>query len=100
MFIAFVGSRSFTDYDKVDAALDTLAPGSVVVVGTNRGVDTYVATGARRRSLPLIVCTPGPVRNRAVRRLCDKVMAFGKGPGCRTTIDAALSVGLPVEEIL
>jgi hypothetical protein len=97
-FVAFVGSRGYKNYDAIAQTIAALPTDSIIVVGTNRGVDTFVANEARRRGKKLIVASPGPVRNAAVRRLCDRVEAFGTGNGCKKAVEVALSVGLPVNE--
>ncbi len=105
--IAIVGSRDFPDLDLVRDFVDSLPPGTVVISGAARGVDTVAATAALVRGL-LVEEYPadwkahgraaGYLRNRTLVVMADRVVAFhdGSSRGTQHTMDIAKEMGKPV----
>ena len=54
MKIAIVGSRDFPQLERIDAFVDSLSPGDVVVSGGARGVDSRAERRARARGLEVL----------------------------------------------
>lgn len=106
--VAIVGSRSFSHFELVRAYVRLLPPGTTVITGGARGVDTVAAVAARRRNLPLAIHpaewgrygrSAGAKRNQRIVDDADRVVAFwdGKSPGTLITIELARKAGKPVQ---
>jgi predicted Rossmann fold nucleotide-binding protein DprA/Smf involved in DNA uptake len=101
MNIAIIGSRSWTDYNKLRDALDN--SGLVIckiISGGAKGADELAERYAKERNLPIKIFYPqwkehgksaGAVRNRLIVEASDVVFAFwdGASPGTKITINIA-----------
>src|SRR5262249_41900095 len=106
--IAIVGSRAYPRLDLVEAFVASLPPGTVVLSGGARGVDTVAEIAARERRLEVVVFhadwarlgrKAGPTRNAEIVASADRVVGFwdGSSRGTLNTLGQALRAGLPVE---
>lgn len=109
MKLAIVGSRSFTDYDKLKAELNKLPlihEVTEIVSGGARGVDKLAESYAYEYKLKMTVFKPnwdigkhaGFLRNTTIIQNSDAVVAFwdGKSTGTKDSIDKATKAGKPV----
>ena len=102
--VAVVGSREYTDRQRVIDFINGLKPDTIVVSGGARGVDTWAVKAAEARGLrtidllPEFKVTGGPYRrqdyfdrNDKIVDESDHVAAFwdGKSAGTRYTMDRA-----------
>lgn len=119
MRIAIVGSRDYPEIEQVGEYIHKLARENpwarpTIVSGGARGVDTAAAAVARSCGFDVEVFpahwrdgdgsynrAAGIERNKRVVRSVDRVVAFwdGESRGTRSTIDAALALGIDVEVI-
>lgn len=108
--MAIVGSRDFGSPDLVRRFVAGLPPGTVVVSGGARGVDTWAEDAAKANGLETKVFKAdwdtlgkraGYVRNLEIVAYCDKVVAFwdGLSRGTKHTMDAAERAGKPLETV-
>lgn len=108
--LAVVGSRTWTDRERVFAVLDRLRPGRVVSGGA-LGADTLAREWAASRSVPLVEFPPDfrahgiaapHIRNRAILAESRALVAFhdGVSRGTARMIEGARRLGLPVEVVL
>ncbi len=105
MILAVVGSRNWTDKQKVMDELNNLSYSiSQIVSGGAEGVDTLAATWARANHVPLVEYLPewsqygkaaGAIRNKLIVNSCDKLIAFwdGTSKGTKISIDLATQQG-------
>jgi hypothetical protein len=111
--VAVVGSRGFTDYDRLARDLDRARArwgDFTLVSGGARGADSLAERWAQERGLPTLIrrVTPGewrelgkragPLRNTRLVAAADAVIAFwdGKSPGTADCIRQAEAAGKPV----
>lgn len=110
MYIAIVGSREYSQLDKVRDYVDALSVDDHVISGGARGVDSAAVTAAKRRGLKSTVYhaewdrygrSAGFKRNILIVNDADKLVAFwdGKSRGTQHSIDLATKKGIPVEII-
>lgn len=109
MRVAIVGSRHFSDLERVESFVGSLPPGTRLVTGSASGVDAAAARSARERGLNVQVIGAGfeEARDPAVARArnqrlvdgCDMLVAFwdGVSAGTRATVDRALDSGRDVQ---
>lgn len=109
-WVGIVGARDHGNLGQLDALVDALPPGTVVVSGGARGVDGYGVTRARARGLRTVVLEAnwnrsgkiaGFVRNGEVVAVVDRLIA-ATWWGCRGTLDTlakAEAVGLEVVRV-
>lgn len=109
MRVAVVGSRDWPDPDKVFDIVSTLEPGTVLVSGGARGVDTWAEQAAKQLGLEVRIFpadwqthgrSAGFRRNVTIVENADLVLAFmtnGQSRGTRHTVTVALDKGVPVE---
>ena len=108
MKVAIVGSREGFDYQAVADYVRALPPGTVIVSGGARGVDSYARQAATFFNLFYIECpadwdalgrSAGYLRNQEIVRYADKVVAFwdGTSRGTKHSIDLALRHRKPLE---
>ncbi len=108
MRIGIVGSRHFTELERVEAYVVGLSAPASLVTGSASGVDALVARIGRERGLPVRVVAAGfedvgderlaAERNQRLIDACDLLVAFwdGSSKGTRMTIDRALDMGREV----
>lgn len=113
MRVAIVGSRDYEKLDQVRAYVAKLPPGTVVVSGGARGVDSVAENAAKEHGLATLIfpVTPqewkkygkraGFLRNKQIVENCDRVVAFWDGfsPGTLSTIHLAQAAKKTVEVI-
>jgi YspA, cpYpsA-related SLOG family len=108
MKIAIVGSRDFPQLERVDAFVDALSPGDVVVSGGARGVDSRAERRARARGLEVVIIpadwdrhgrSAGFKRNHDIIAAADRVAAFwdGTSRGTAHSIQLARKAGKRVD---
>jgi predicted Rossmann fold nucleotide-binding protein DprA/Smf involved in DNA uptake len=112
MRVAIVGSRAYPGEPTVRAYVRTLPPGTIVVSGGARGVDSWAEDEARIQGFTVIRLRPREVvirskgfaaaahaRNREIAEACDRLAAFsvGQSRGTASTVGYARELGRPVE---
>jgi hypothetical protein len=108
--VAIVGSRDYVRLDDVRRFVEALPPGTIVVSGGARGVDTAAIEAAAARGLATKVYPAdwmregkraGYLRNYAIVDAADEVVAFwdGASRGTAHTITLAQVAGKPVRII-
>ncbi len=109
-WVGVVGAREHGNLVEVDAVVDGLAPGSVVVSGRARGVDRRAAARARSRGLQVVELDAkwekggrgaGLERNTEIVAAIDELVALPWW-GCKGTLDTmakAKSFSIPVREV-
>ena len=94
--LAIVGSRDYPRLDIVRTYVRLLKPGTVVISGGARGVDSVAENEARDRGLEVVVHVAewrtrgraaGPLRNSTIVIDCDQLVAFWDTKS-RGTMDA------------
>lgn len=119
MIVAIVGSRpnlSWTEGHQTRArnavygCIARLPPEDDIVTGDAEGVDTWVRLAAVRSRVVIQVIpawtresrSAGPMRNRRIAAICDRMVAFwdGASRGTRSAIEAAVAIGKPVHLVL
>jgi YspA, cpYpsA-related SLOG family len=111
MKIAIVGSRGFLDTDLIDDHVSGLEPGTTVVSGGAKGVDSRAEWAARKNGFPVVVFLPdwnrhgkkaGFLRNKQIVDACDEMVAFwdGRSRGTQHSISLARSAGKKVTIIM
>lgn len=112
LFLAIVGSRSFSDYTLLESILNPIVQDEVevtIVSGGARGADSLAAMYARKHELPLIEFIPdwsagkhaGFARNGKIVNRADKILIFwdGASKGSEHTLKLALKMGKPTRVI-
>lgn len=114
--VIIAGSRSFTDYDRLQALCDNILSKKSrtheirIISGTARGADTLGERYAQERGYNLqrfpadwlqYGRAAGPIRNRQMADNADALICFwnGHSPGARNMIETANKKGLPVRTI-
>ena len=108
MRVAIVGSRHFSEPDRVTDYVNGLAAGASIITGGASGVDAAATKAARARGLGVQVmpasfdemsdATKSAARNQRLVDACDVLVAFwdGTSKGTRATVDRALDAGKEV----
>ena len=108
MRVAIVGSRHFSDPDRVAEYIDGLPPRASIITGSASGVDAAATKAARSRGLAVQVmpasfdeladASKSAARNQRLVDACDVLVAFwdGASKGTRATVDRALDSGKEV----
>ena len=113
MRIGVVGSRGWSDYERVVQVLDALQP-TEVVSGGAKGADSMGERYAKERGIPTRIFYPKPedfggnfgraafARNEDIVRNSDFIVAFwdGKSNGTKNSIDHAKRLGIPLMVIV
>jgi predicted Rossmann fold nucleotide-binding protein DprA/Smf involved in DNA uptake len=115
--IGIVGSRRRHDRELVEALVNELPEGTVIISGGCKGIDTWAAETARARKLTVIEYFPAlppsgsphwaftkayHERNRRIAESSDVVYAFvapDRKGGTENTINYAKTLGVHVEVI-
>lgn len=108
MKVAVVGSRGFTDYDKLSEVLSEI-PITEIISGGAAGADSLAEKFAAVWEIPITILRPdwskgrgaGLARNTDIVTAADLVIAFwdGKSPGTRDSIRKAKNMGKEVKVI-
>ena len=108
MRVGIVGSRHYSDLDRVERYVAALPGGSRVVTGSASGVDATATRAARKKEIPVQTVpasfdegtdpAQAEARNRKLIDNCDVLVAFwdGASQGTRMTVERALDAGKEV----
>ena len=108
MKVAIVGSRRFSDPERVIEYVKSLPPRASIITGSASGVDAAATKAGRARGIPVHVlpasfdeladATRSAARNQRLVDACDVLVAFwdGASKGTRATVDRALDSGKEV----
>ncbi len=112
MKLAIVGSRTFTEYQCLYEAVNSLSECHIeeIISGGARGTDSLAERYARENGIPVKVFRPdwdgqgksaGFIRNKQIIDACTHVIAFwdGKSKGTEHSIRLAEKQGKPVKVI-
>jgi predicted Rossmann fold nucleotide-binding protein DprA/Smf involved in DNA uptake len=106
--VAIVGSRRFSDPERVTVYVNSLPPRASIITGSASGVDAAATKAARAKGIPVQVlpasfdeladATKSAARNQRLVDTCDVLVAFwdGASKGTRATVDRALDSGKEV----
>ncbi|MEO8743765.1 MAG: SLOG family protein [Candidatus Dormiibacterota bacterium] len=108
MRVAIVGSRRFSDPQRVTDYVDGLPPRASIITGSASGVDAAATKAARAKGIAVRVmpasfeelsdASRSAVRNQRLIDACDVLVAFwdGTSKGTRATVERALDSGKEV----
>ena len=108
MRVAIVGSRHFSDPNRVAEYVNGLPQRASIITGSASGVDAAATKAARTRGLAVHVmpasfdevadASKSAARNQRLVDACDVLVAFwdGASKGTRTTVERALDSGKEV----
>jgi predicted Rossmann fold nucleotide-binding protein DprA/Smf involved in DNA uptake len=106
--VAIVGSRRFSEPERVSDYVNSLSPRASIITGSASGVDAAATKAARTRGIAVQVMPAGfdeladetksMARNQRLVDACDVLVAFwdGTSKGTRSTVDRALAAGKEV----
>jgi predicted Rossmann fold nucleotide-binding protein DprA/Smf involved in DNA uptake len=106
--IAIVGSRHFSEPERVTDYVKSLPPRASIITGSASGVDAAATKAARDKGISIQVmpasfdemadATKSAARNQRLVDACDVLVAFwdGSSKGTRTTVERALDSGKEV----
>jgi predicted Rossmann fold nucleotide-binding protein DprA/Smf involved in DNA uptake len=106
--VAIVGSRHFSETDRVSDYVNALPRGASIITGSASGVDAAATKAARAKGIPVQVmpasfdeladASRSAARNQRLIDACDVLVAFwdGTSKGTRNTVDRALDSGKEV----
>jgi predicted Rossmann fold nucleotide-binding protein DprA/Smf involved in DNA uptake len=106
--IAIVGSRHFSEPERVSVYVNSLSRGASIITGSASGVDAAATKAARAKGIPVQVmpasfdeladAAKSAARNQRLVDACDVLVAFwdGSSKGTRNTIGRALDSGKEV----
>ena len=108
MKVAIVGSRHFSEPDRVSDYVGSLPHGASIITGSASGVDAAATKAARAKGIPVQVmpasfdemadASRSAARNQRLVDACDVLVAFwdGSSKGTRATVERALDSGKEV----
>jgi predicted Rossmann fold nucleotide-binding protein DprA/Smf involved in DNA uptake len=108
MKVAIVGSRHFSELDRVSDYVGSLPRGASIITGSASGVDAAATKTARAKGIAVQVIPASfdemadpkksAARNQRLVDACDVLVAFwdGESKGTRATVDRALDSGKEV----
>lgn len=108
MRVAIVGSRRFSETERVTEYVSSLPPKASVITGSASGVDAAATKAARAKGIPVQVLPASfeeisdagrsAARNQRLIDACDVLVAFwdGSSKGTRSTVERALDSGKEV----
>ena len=108
MRIAIVGSRRFSEPERVSEYVNSLPPRASIITGSASGVDAAATKAARARGIAiqvmpaafdeLVDSRKSDARNQRLVDACDVLVAFwdGTSKGTRNTVERALDAGKEV----
>jgi len=106
--IAIVGSRRFSEPERVSEYVNSLPPRASIITGSASGVDAAATKAARARGIAiqvmpaafdeLVDSRKSDARNQRLVDACDVLVAFwdGTSKGTRNTVERALDAGKEV----
>jgi hypothetical protein len=106
--VAIVGSRHFSEPDRVSDYVNALPHGASIITGGSSGVDAAATRAARVKGIPVQVipasfdeladAAKSAARNQRLIDACDVLVAFwdGSSKGTRNTVERALDSGKEV----
>jgi predicted Rossmann fold nucleotide-binding protein DprA/Smf involved in DNA uptake len=106
--VAIVGSRHFSEPDRVADYVRSLPAKASVLTGSASGVDAAATKAAREKGIPVQVmpasfdemadASKAAARNQRLVDACDVLVAFwdGSSKGTRATVERALDSGKEV----
>ena len=112
MKVAIVGSRHFSEPDRVSDYVGSLPHGASIITGSASGVDAAATKTARAKGIPVQVIPASfdemadpkkaAARNQRLIDACDVLVAFwdGASEGTRNTVERALDSGKEVHVFL
>jgi hypothetical protein len=110
--VAIVGSRHFSEPERVADYVNSLPASVSIITGSASGVDAAATKTARAKGMPVQVmpasfeeasdASKASVRNQRLIDACDVLVAFwdGSSKGTRATVDRALDSGKEVHVFL
>ncbi|MCK4653960.1 MAG: DUF2493 domain-containing protein [Candidatus Cloacimonetes bacterium] len=110
MKLAVIGSKEFTDYEKLVSILDKEKDVSMIISGGALGTDTHAKQYSSQNKIKFLEFPPDYkkygdkakyIRDKLVVEHCDKIIAFwdGKCEGTKYTMDYGKKIGKPVKII-
>ena len=108
MRVAIVGSRRFSNPERVTDYVNSLPTRASIITGSASGVDAAATKAARARGIAIQVlpasfdevadASKSAARNQRLVDACDVLVAFwdGESKGTRATVDRALDTGKEV----
>ena len=108
MRVAIVGSRHFSEPERVAEYIRSLPARASIITGSASGVDAAATRAARDKGIPIQVIpasfdeladmSKSAARNQRLVDACDVLVAFwdGASKGTRTTVERALDSGKEV----
>ena len=108
MRVAIVGSRRYSEPERVTEYVNSLPPRASIITGSASGVDAAATKAARAKGIPVQVLpasfdevadtSKSAARNQRLVDACDVLVAFwdGASKGTRATVDRALDSGKEV----
>jgi predicted Rossmann fold nucleotide-binding protein DprA/Smf involved in DNA uptake len=106
--VAIVGSRHFSEPDRVTDYVSSLPARASIITGSASGVDAAATKAARAKGMPVQVmpasfeeasdASKSAARNQRLIDACDVLVAFwdGSSKGTRATVERALDSGKEV----
>jgi predicted Rossmann fold nucleotide-binding protein DprA/Smf involved in DNA uptake len=106
--VAIVGSRHFSEPDRVSDYVNALPRTASIITGSASGVDAAATKAARAKGIAVQVipasfdevadASRSAARNQRLVDACDVLVAFwdGRSKGTRATVDRALDSGKEV----
>jgi len=106
--VAIVGSRHFSEPERVAEYVKGLPPRASIITGSASGVDAEATKTARDKGIPVQViaasfdemadASKSAARNQRLVDACDVLVAFwdGSSKGTRATVERALDSGKEV----
>jgi predicted Rossmann fold nucleotide-binding protein DprA/Smf involved in DNA uptake len=106
--VAIVGSRRFSNPDRVTEYVNSLPARASIITGSASGVDAAATKAARAKGIAIQVlpasfdelndASKSTARNQRLVDACDVLVAFwdGASKGTRATVDRALDSGKEV----
>jgi predicted Rossmann fold nucleotide-binding protein DprA/Smf involved in DNA uptake len=110
--VAIVGSRHFSEQDRVGEYVNAMPRGASIITGSASGVDAAATRAARAKGIPVQVIPASfdeladpkksAARNQRLIDACDVLVAFwdGSSKGTRSTVERALDSGKEVHVFL
>ena len=110
--MAIVGSRHFSDPDRVIEYVNSLPQGASIITGSASGVDAAATKAARAKGIAVHVIPASfdeladtrksGERNQRLIDACEVLVAFwaGTSKGTRNTVDRALDSGTEVHIVI